>query len=118
MSDPENKKAPLAGEGLSNNSNGKQDSKKQSKLSHVLSFFFSGGSLNKYEAERMGDHSLNSTVSTLANSHGIKFDRGREKVPTRFGKPASVTRYRLNPESKDVARRFLEARGALSDQGQ
>lgn len=49
-------------------------------------------SLNRFEAERIGDHALNSTISVLrAEGHNI-IDRW-EEVPTRFGKTARVKRY-------------------------
>ena len=51
-------------------------------------------SLNRFEAERHGDHCLNSTISSLKKDghiiHGVM-----EKVPTRFGKPVPVKRYFL-----------------------
>ncbi len=50
------------------------------------------GSLNRFEAERIGDHCLHSTVARL-QSYGIVIARVNEKVPTNWGKPATVCRY-------------------------
>lgn len=86
---------------------------KYSKTAAILSVFYPDGSLNLFEAERIGDHCLNSTISTLANSHGFKFIRTRESVPNRFGSMTSCVRYRLAPESKDAARKYLELVGVL-----
>jgi len=92
--------------------------RRPSKTARVLSVLYHGGTLNRFQAERLGDHCLNSTISTLANSHGIMFRRVPERVPTRFGVKATVTRYSLSPSSKARARAFLERAGAFSKRGQ
>lgn len=51
-------------------------------------------SLNRFEAERHGDHCLHSTVSTLRGLGYVIFDEW-ETVGTRFGKTARVKRYRV-----------------------
>ncbi len=52
------------------------------------------GSLNRFQAERLGDHCLNSTVSELrADGHAIL--SRYEKVQTRFGRQVRVKRYFL-----------------------
>lgn len=51
-------------------------------------------SLNRFEAERFGDHCLNSTVSALT-ADGYRFYSQWEEVPTRFGTTARVKRYFL-----------------------
>ena len=66
------------------------------------------GSLNRFEAERLGDHALNSTISTLANRYDIEVARRREKCPTRFGRPVSVVRYWIPEEAKEKAHRLLQ----------
>lgn len=51
-------------------------------------------SLNRFDAERLGDHCLNTTMAELrADGHTITDEW--EKVPTRFGTTARVKRYRL-----------------------
>ena len=65
---------------------------KHNKESMILAIFRSGNSLNRFEAERFGDHCLHSTVATL-RSKGYLFHDVWEWVPTRFGKEVHVKRY-------------------------
>ena len=51
-------------------------------------------SLNRFEAEKHGDHCLNSTISSL-RSAGYVINDQWEEVPTRFGVMARVKRYFL-----------------------
>ncbi|SEI82516.1 hypothetical protein SAMN04244579_02131 [Azotobacter beijerinckii] len=70
------------------------------KIAHVLAYLLAPcNSLNRFEAELLGDHCLNSTVAKLANQYGLEFQRQPEKVPNRWGAPCDVTRYSL-PESQ------------------
>lgn len=73
-----------------------------SKTIRILSLFLTGASLNRFEAEHLGDHCLNSTISALANRHGLTFQRKQEKVPNRWGKPCRVVRYSMT--TKDLVR--------------
>lgn len=50
-------------------------------------------SLNRFEAERIGEHALNSTIARL-RGEGVLIVDEWEEVPTRFGKSARVKRYR------------------------
>jgi len=52
------------------------------------------GSLNRFEAERLGDHCLNSTVSELRKEGNVIMAHA-EMVPTRFGRKVRVKRYHL-----------------------
>lgn len=52
------------------------------------------GSLNRFEAERLGDHCLNSTISEL-RAEGYLIHAHDERVPTRFGRNVRVKRYHL-----------------------
>ncbi|XOV81652.1 MAG: helix-turn-helix domain-containing protein [bacterium] len=52
------------------------------------------GSLNRFEAERLGDHCLPSSISAL-RMKGYNVMAEWETVPTRFGKPCRVKRYRI-----------------------
>lgn len=52
------------------------------------------GSLNRFEAERLGDHCLNSTISEL-RAEGHVIHAHAEQVPTRFGRNVRVKRYHL-----------------------
>jgi hypothetical protein len=63
------------------------------KESMIFEVFKTGKTLNRFDAEHLGDHCLHSTISTLRKK-GIKFLDTWEKVPTRFGMTARVKRYR------------------------
>ena len=58
----------------------------------ILAILRAGQSLNRFEAERFGDHCLHSTIATL-RSKGYQFYDVWEWVPTRFGKEVHVKRY-------------------------
>lgn len=81
--------------------------KRKTKIAAVLELFISGQSLNRFEAERIGDHCLNSTVAALSNNHGITFLRHSETVPNRFGGSTPVTRYQLPESEMERARKLL-----------
>lgn len=70
-------------------------SKPPSKIARVLAYMLNDGSLQRFEAERLGDHCLHSTISSLANGYGLKFQRQLERVPNHWGEPCTVTRYTL-----------------------
>jgi len=69
--------------------------KAPTKISRVLAYFLQDRSLNRFEAERLGDHCLHSTVSKLYNAYGIVFVRQSERVPNHWGQACTVTRYSL-----------------------
>ena len=73
------------------------------KKATILQYLTHSGSLNRFEAQRLGDSTLNSTISTLVNDHGIVFDKRRELVPNRVGGLTSVIRYKVSAESIDKA---------------
>ncbi|EMW0555504.1 hypothetical protein [Pseudomonas aeruginosa] len=77
------------------------------KTSRVLAYLIAGGSLNRFEAERIGDHCLNSTISALAHQWGIQFQRIAERVPTRWGKNCDVVRYSIPVSQFKRAQRAL-----------
>jgi len=79
----------------------------QAKMVRILSQLMNGGTLNRFEAEALGDHCLNSTVSTLKNTHGLNLHRQWEKVSNRWGAPCQVMRYRLLDTDKEQADRVL-----------
>ncbi|WP_235953532.1 helix-turn-helix domain-containing protein [Noviherbaspirillum galbum] len=65
---------------------------KPSKEMTILSILRAGQSLNRFEAERLGDHCLNTTISSLGNK-GYLFRGEWETVPNRFGGETRVKRY-------------------------
>jgi len=77
-------------------------------IARALVYFRHLGSLNRFEAEALGDHCLNSTIAKLANDYGLNFDRLPEKVPNRWGEPCDVIRYSLPESQYDRADKVLE----------
>ncbi|WP_426115901.1 hypothetical protein [Pseudomonas sp. DSP3-2-2] len=65
------------------------------KICRVLAHMIDGHSLNRFEAERIGEHCLHTTISRLCNYHGLAFTRHAEAVPNNWGSPCRVVRYSL-----------------------
>ncbi|WP_439860628.1 hypothetical protein [Pseudomonas sp. MBLB4136] len=65
------------------------------KISRVLQHLFHSCSLNRFEAERIGEHCLHSTISSFTHNYGLRFVRTTEKVPNHWGAPCGVIRCRL-----------------------
>lgn len=83
--------------------------KKPTKIARVLAHLLTGASINRFEAERIGDHCLPSTISSLANRHGLVIQRQQESVPNRWGDPCPVTRYTLPRSQHQYGRAVLVA---------
>jgi len=77
------------------------------KIARILAHLLTGASINRFEAERLGDHCLPSTIAVLANRNGLIFQRQWERVPNRWGKPCTVTRYSLPASEHKRARAVL-----------
>ena len=71
----------------------KQDVNPKTKQGRILALLQTQ-SLNRFEAEKHGDHCLNSTISSLRSAGYIINDQW-EEVPTRFGVMTRVKRYFL-----------------------
>jgi hypothetical protein len=85
------------------------------KYRSVLCHFLDGSSFNRFEAHRIHDFCLHSTIATLRHQHGIEFDDKTEKVPCLNGtKTVSVSRYwlRQTPENLKQARALLGSAGS------
>lgn len=78
------------------------------KIARILAVLYQGESLHRFEAIRLGDTALNSTISALANEHHLDFDRVTIALPSRFGRPAKVTNYRLAATSRARAAALLK----------
>ena len=75
------------------------------KIANVLHYLACGETLDRFEAERkVHDHTLNSTISTLANDYGIVFIRERVSVPNWLGQQTDCTRYAIDPEQDNLNR--------------
>lgn len=90
-------------------SHGDSTTETPSKIARILAHLLSGASVNRFEAERIGDHCLPSTIATLANHYGLTIARKQERVPNRWGAPCTVTRYSLPPSQHARARAVLVA---------
>jgi len=88
MSQQNNKKTPG-----SPKSQGLSYLKEGTKYSNIIDIFMNGNSLNRFEAEELGDHCLNSIISTLSSQLDLEIPRKMEKVPNRFGGTTHVMRY-------------------------
>lgn len=79
---------------IANDTIGGLSPKPQTKISRVLQRLRSDPrGLNLFEAERIGEHVLRTTIARLRRD-GYLITGEWEEVPTRFGAPARVLRYR------------------------
>lgn len=71
-------------------------SRQHTKLARVIEALRDPAGINRFEAERLGDHCLNSTVAIIREMYGDKLIQRREIVPSRFtDKGVHVNRYWL-----------------------
>ena len=70
---------------------------KATKIERTLRALLSG-KLHRFAAEKLGDHSLNSTISTLVNKHGVHVSRESIVLQGRFG-TIYCKRYWIDPYS-------------------
>jgi hypothetical protein len=101
MSKSNNKKP--SGSGKSQRAHQKIGTKKFNIIQH----FLEGLSLNRFEAEALGDHCLHSTVSTLVNKLGLEIPRKWEAVSNRFGGTTRVKRYWFSESDIAAIRKLL-----------
>lgn len=77
-----------------------QDNKSIKKIYRVEAALKLPAGLNRFEAERIGDHCLNSTVADLRKTYGSKLLQQWETVPSRYSaKGVRVCRYWIAGES-------------------
>ena len=79
----------------------------KTKVATVLHYLAFSGSLNRFEAERIGDHCLHSTISNLRNDYHLAISGEPEKVPNRLGSLTAVNRYSLDASSREQALKLL-----------
>lgn len=73
----------------------------------MLVLFANGHRLNRFEAERAGDHVLPATVHKLTRDCGLIFSRQVESVHGYTDKPTRTIRYWLDAEQQTHARALL-----------
>ena len=56
--------------------------------------------LTRFDAEQLGDHCLNSTISGLSKQHDLELPRRWVKVPNRFGGETPCKEYTTSDEDK------------------
>lgn len=61
-----------------------QKPKNSTKLDRVIAALHHPHGLNRFEAERIGEHSINSTVAVIRKRYGSKLVQEWETVPTRY----------------------------------
>lgn len=81
------------------------------KLHRIFAELAHGRSLNRFEAESLGDHCLHSTVSTIQQRYRIIVSRREETVRGFGGHPTRVVRYWFEPAEQTKAMMLLDARG-------
>lgn len=84
-----------------------QPSSKPLKWKTLLAAFVEGRKLTRFDAERLGDHALNTSVSNL-EARGVRIHREQVVVQGRFG-VIHCKRYELDPGSIETARQLLGA---------
>jgi hypothetical protein len=77
------------------------------KIGRILRTLASGRSLNRFEAEPLGDHCLHSTVSAIERHYGIRVDRREETVTGFGGHPTRCCRYWLADEQREQAAKLM-----------
>lgn len=103
------KKLPPATEGNPDNTmppHHTEPGKEESMLIH----FAQGKRLHRFSAERLADHCLPSTVSSLQRKHSIRFSREWVEVQNRFKKPTRVKLYFLQGEHLHKAQAIVSRR--------
>lgn len=77
------------------------------KIGRILIHMTMGASLNRFEAEDLGDHCLNTTISVLGKRYGLIIERHYELVPTKWGDPCRVKRYSLPSSERENASKVI-----------
>ena len=80
--------------------------RRKSKTARILHLLAVGHSLNCFEAEKVGDHSLPQTVFRL-QCYGISVARQEEIVKGWCGSETRVMRYWLSPSARERALELL-----------
>jgi len=79
------------------------------KWARILEYLAAGNSLNRFEAEKLGDHSLPSTISGLKHRHGIFVEHTPEIINGYYGAEVRCMRYSLAATERERAKALLES---------
>ena len=80
--------------------------RRETKLKRILAVLARGISLNRFEAEPLGDHCLHTTVAKI-ESYGITVARREERVRGYMGHATRCRRYWLDPAECEKAASLL-----------
>ena len=86
------------------------DDSSDTKWQRILRYFAKGGRLTRFDAEKLGDHALNSTISYI-EAKGVQISREPLVLEGRFGK-IHCKKYWLE---KDQRKRALQIAVAGSE---
>jgi hypothetical protein len=103
------KKSPetKGNETLSRQKNHTREVSPNTKVFKMLTAFSKGSSLHRFQAEILGDHVLNTTISDLTKTHNLTFSKEWIEVPTRFNCTVRVKRYWLEGDELERARKLV-----------
>lgn len=102
---PHKKAAPLEAGPDDRSTYSTNNNRSDFKWRRILKVLASGAELTRFDAEKIGDHALNSTVSTLGRM-GVRISREPIEVEGRFG-TIHCKRYWLEPSDRRHARFLL-----------
>lgn len=80
--------------------------KPDTKIHRIATALHAGQYLTMFDAERMGDHVLRTTVATLER-YGARISRRTVIRPTRWSADAHVCEYWIEPQDRPVIARLL-----------
>jgi len=101
--------------GLSNNTGGncsKRPTKREMVLAWLIDKSERGFKVTRFDAEHIGDHCLNSTVSEIEHLDGVRISRKKTKRPTRFNKAIDCNEYWIAESELMNARKALTVKQA------
>lgn len=89
------------------NSHENHTSKQIGKQERMLWHFAAGGRIHRFQAEKLGDHCLPSTISSLQRKYRIHFRRKLITVTNRYDTETRVALYWLEGEDLERARTVI-----------
>ncbi len=96
----------------SSNCNVKNNTKHPFKRETVLDWMIEqseqGNKVTRFDAELVGDHCFNTTVSEISRLDGVRISRESTTRPTRFKRLVTCNEYWIEKDDLAVARRALE----------
>jgi len=101
--------------GLSNithNNYSKRPTKRETVLAWLIDESERGSKVTRFDAEHIGDHCFNSTVSEIESLDSVKISRQKTKRPTRFGRLTDCNEYWISESELVIARKALSVKQA------